>query len=100
MLEKLKHTFALSDQGAKDMVKAFFACILHNLSLMVPVVLLYNLISDLLDGGIPHGKSTFYIVGLAIALGDVFKLDHIAAFSPLSLLAGGRPLRRWGFPPG
>ena len=32
MLEKLKHTFALSDQGAKDMVKAFFACILHNLS--------------------------------------------------------------------
>ena len=30
MLEKLKHTFALSDQGAKDMVKAFFACILHN----------------------------------------------------------------------
>lgn len=38
--------------------------------------------------------------GLAIALGDVFKLDHIAAFTPLSLLAGGRPLRRWGFPPG
>ena len=38
--------------------------------------------------------------GLAIALGDMFKLDHIAAFTPLSLLAGGRPLRRWGFPPG
>ena len=35
--------------------------------------------------------------GLAIALGDVFKLDHIVAFTPLSLLAGGRPLRRWGF---
>ena len=55
MHEKLKHIFALSDKGAKDMVKAFFACILHNLSLMVPVVLLYNLISDLLDGGIPEG---------------------------------------------
>ncbi len=25
MHEKLKHTFALSDRGAKDMVKAFFA---------------------------------------------------------------------------
>lgn len=77
MLEKLKHTFALSDQGAKDMVKAFFACILHNLSLMVPVVLLYNLISDLLDGGIPYGKSTFYIVGLAIALGLVMLTCYI-----------------------
>ena len=77
MLEKLKHTFALSDQGAKDMVKAFFACILHNLSLMVPVVLLYNLISDLLDGGIPHGKSTFYIVGLAIALGLIMLTCYI-----------------------
>ena len=43
MLEKIKHTFALSDKGAKDMVKAFIACILHNISLMVPVVLLYNL---------------------------------------------------------
>lgn len=77
MLEKLKHTFALSDQGAKDMVKAFFACILHNLSLMVPVVLLYNLISDLLNGGIPDGKSTFYIVGLAIALGLIMLTCYI-----------------------
>ena len=68
MIQKLMHTFALSDKGAKDMVKAFFACILHNLSLMVPVVLLYNLIGDLLDGSIPEGKSTFYIVGPVIAL--------------------------------
>ena len=77
MLEKLKHTFALSDQGAKDMVKAFFACILHNLSLMVPVVLLYNLISDLLNGGIPDGKITFYIVGLVIALGLIMLTCYI-----------------------
>lgn len=77
MLEKLKHTFALSDQGAKDMVKAFFACILHNLSLMVPVVLLYHLISDLLDGGIPDGKITFYIVGLVIALGLIMLTCYI-----------------------
>lgn len=77
MHEKLKHMFALSDQGAKDMVRAFFACILHNLSLMVPVVLLYNLISDLLDGGIPNGKSTFYIVGLVIALGLIMLTCYI-----------------------
>ncbi len=77
MHEKLKHMFALSDRGAKDMMRAFFACILHNLSLMVPVVLLYNLISDLLDGGIPDGKRTFYIVGLVIALGLIMLTCYI-----------------------
>ena len=77
MLEKLKHTFALSDQGAKDMLKAFFACILHNLSLIIPVGLLYNLISDLLDGGIPEGKSIFYIAGSVIALGLIMLTCYI-----------------------
>lgn len=77
MSEKLKHTFALSDQGAKDMVKAFFACILHNLSLVVPVILLYNLISDLLRGGIPDGKSTFYIAGLATSLALIMLTCYI-----------------------
>ena len=95
MHEKLKHTFALSDRGAKDMVKAFFACILHNLSLMVPVVLLYNLISDLLDGGIPEGKSTFYIVGLVIALGFImltYYIQYNATFFATSVESGVRRL--------
>ena len=77
MLERLKHIFALSDKGAKDMVKAFIACILHNISLMVPVVLLYSFISDLLDGGIPDGKSIFYIIGIVIALGLTVSYTHL-----------------------
>lgn len=77
MHEKLKHMFALSDRGAKDMVMAFLACILHNLSLMVPVVLLYYLVSDLLDGGIPDGRSAFYIAGLVIALGLIMLTCYI-----------------------
>ena len=95
MHEKLKHTFALSDKGAKDMVKAFFACILHNLSLMVPVVLLYNLIGDLLDGGIPEGKSTFYIVGLVIALGFImltYYIQYNATFFATYVESGVRRL--------
>ncbi|MDE6133544.1 MAG: ABC transporter ATP-binding protein/permease [Oscillospiraceae bacterium] len=68
MIEFLKHKFALSEQGAKDMVKAFFACILSNLALVFPVTLLYNLISDLLGGGIPEGKNSFYIGGIIAAL--------------------------------
>ena len=95
MHEKLKHTFALSDKGAKDMVKAFFACILHNLSLMVPVVLLYNLIGDLLGGGIPEGKSTFYIAGLAMALGLImltYYIQYNATFFATYVESGVRRL--------
>ena len=68
MIEFLKHKFALSEQGAKDMIKAFIACILSNLVLIFPVALLYNLISDLLGGGIPEGKNSFYIEGIIAAL--------------------------------
>lgn len=77
MIEKLKHTFALSDRGAKDMIKAFFACIFSNFALMVPVVILYNLISDLLNGGIPEGKSVFYIMGIIVALGLIMLTCYI-----------------------
>lgn len=95
MHEKLKHTFALSDKGAKDMVGAFFACIMHNLSLMVPVALLYNLIGDLLDGGIPEGKSIFYIVGLVIALGLImltYYIQYNATFFATYVESGVRRL--------
>ena len=95
MHEKLRHTFALSDKGAKDMVKAFSACILHNLSLMVPVVLLYNLIGDLLGGGIPEGKSTFYIAGLAMALGLImltYYIQYNATFFATYVESGVRRL--------
>lgn len=77
MFEKLKHTFALSDQGAKDMIKAFLACILHNLSLVVPVALLYSLVNDLLDGGVPEGKGALYIAGLDIALGLIMLTYYV-----------------------
>lgn len=68
MIDFLKHKFALSEQGAKDMIKAFFACILSNLALMFPAVLLYNLAGDLLDGGVPDEKIFFYIGGITAAL--------------------------------
>ena len=69
--------------------------ILHNLSLMVPVVLLYNLISDLLDGGIPEGKNAFYIAGLAIALGFImltYYVQYNATFFATYVESGVRRL--------
>ena len=63
MIEKLKHKYALSSKGAKDMIRAFVAVTLSNLVLMLPVGLLYVLSSYLLDQQLPKEKLTFFICG-------------------------------------
>lgn len=68
MIEKLKHKYALSEKGAKDMVRAFVAVTLANLAMMVPVGLLYVLASCLLDGSLPKEKLPFFIIGIIVAL--------------------------------
>ena len=50
MIEKLKHKYALSEKGAKGMVRAFISVAISNLVLMLPVGLLYELTSYLLEG--------------------------------------------------
>ncbi len=56
MIERLERAFALSEKGARDMIRAFAACSLHNLTLFVPVSVLYFLASDLLGGTLSgHG---------------------------------------------
>ena len=37
MTRKLQHWFALSEKGAKDLVKAVFWCFVCNLALMFPI---------------------------------------------------------------
>ena len=37
MTKKLQHLFALSEKGAKDLVKAVIWCFICNLSLMLPI---------------------------------------------------------------
>ena len=68
MIEKLKHKYALSEKGAKDMVKALEAVTLSNLVLMLPVGLMYKLSSDLLDGKIPDKQKGFFAVGVIVTL--------------------------------
>lgn len=50
MLNKLMKRYALSKQGAVDFIKACIACILVDLSIMMPVSLLYYLVEDLING--------------------------------------------------
>lgn len=68
MIEKLKHKYALSEKGAKDMVKAFVTVTLANLVLMFPVGLLYEMASYLLKGEVPTGQKGFFIGGIAVVL--------------------------------
>ncbi len=68
MVQMLKHKYALSDKGAKDMIRAFFAVTLANLALMLPVGLLYVLTSYLLDGDLPREKIGFFVAGIILSL--------------------------------
>lgn len=53
MIQKLQKKYALSEQGAKDLVKGCLACALQNIAFMLPVALLYYLVGDLMAGGVP-----------------------------------------------
>ena len=68
MTEKLQHKYALSEQGAKDIIKAFGACALANLAQMMPVGILFMMTGDLLNGGIPKNHVTIFILGGVICL--------------------------------
>lgn len=68
LTEKLKHKYALSDNGAKGMIKAFVAVTLADLVLMLPVGLLYMLSSYLLDGDLPREKFGFFIIAIIAVL--------------------------------
>ncbi|MCR5144909.1 MAG: ABC transporter ATP-binding protein/permease [Lachnospiraceae bacterium] len=68
MVEKLQHKYALSENGAKEMIKAFVACTIANLAQMMPVSILFFMTNDLLNGGIPKGHITLFVVGGVLCL--------------------------------
>ena len=69
MITRIQKKFALSRQGAVDLIKGCIACMLQNLSLMLPVGLLYWLVSDLLNQTVINtGRVIFYSVGCAVAI--------------------------------
>ena len=68
LTEKLKHKYALSDNGAKGMIRAFVAVTLADLVLMFPVGLLYMLSSYLLDGDLPREKFGSFIIAIIAVL--------------------------------
>lgn len=66
--EKIQHKYALSEQGAGDMIKAILAVTVSNLVLMIPVGLLYLLASDILNGEVSSQKLPLYVAGIVVVL--------------------------------
>lgn len=65
MIEKLMHKYALSKQGASDMIKAIISATISNIILMVPVALLYYLVRDYMAGNLGD-KVIFFVAGCLI----------------------------------
>ncbi|MBP3784063.1 MAG: ABC transporter ATP-binding protein [Butyrivibrio sp.] len=68
MIERLKHKYALSTQGAKDMIRACICVTITNIALMMPAGILYSLIKDLLEGTLSRERIPFYAVASVAVL--------------------------------
>ena len=71
MTKKLQHIFALSEKGAKDLVKAVFWCFVCNLALMFPVGAVLFTVQHLLgclEGGSDPMEGFWTYVGFALAV--------------------------------
>lgn len=67
MIHKLMKQYAVSEKGAKELTLSVVATVGVNLALMLPVGLLYILVSDLLAGQ-PKAHLTLLIIGSIVAL--------------------------------
>lgn len=77
MIKMLQHKYALSGQGARDMLRAFAACTVSYIVLMFPVGLLYCLVGDLLNGGVPGSHIGFYAAGIAVCVALIALTTYI-----------------------
>ena len=68
MIERLQHKYALSRQGATDMVKACICVLIANIVLMMPAGVLYTLISDMIGDRLGSERIVFYAAASVIIL--------------------------------
>lgn len=92
MIEKLMHKYALSKQGASDMIKAIISATISNIILMVPVALLYYLVRDYMAGNLGD-KVLFYVAGCLITfvlIGISTYIQYNATFLSTYVESGAR----------
>ena len=77
MIKTLQRRFALSRQGAIDLVKGCLACMLQDISFMIPVGLLYVFVMDLMNGGADREGAVLYLLGVLLCLALIFGVTYI-----------------------
>ena len=87
----LRHKYALTEKGAKDLVWSCCACALQDIVLMMPVGLLYLLVKDLLSGGI--SRPAFYLwaaLAMLVLIAAVALVKYNAQFVSVYIESGKR----------
>ena len=72
MIKILQRRFALSRQGAVDLIKGCIACVVQDISFMLPVGLLYYFVIDTMNGNVNGSRIVFYAVGTFACLALIF----------------------------
>lgn len=72
MIKTLQRRFALSRQGAVDLIKGCIACVVQDISFMLPVGLLYYFVIDAMNGNLNGSRIVFYAVGSLVCLCLIF----------------------------
>lgn len=72
MIQTLQRRFALSRQGAVDLIKGCLACVAQDISFMFPVGLLYYFVIDLMNGSMNGNRIAFYVAGVLVCLALIF----------------------------
>ena len=76
MIKALQRRFALSRQGAVDLIKGCITCVVQDISFMIPVGLLYKFVMDMMNGGINGSRIPFYAVGVLLCLCFIFAATY------------------------
>ena len=72
MVKLIQKATASTRNGAIGLIKGIIACAFQNIAFMLPASLLYLMVSDLMNGGVPEGRGAFYIIGCVVCILAVF----------------------------
>lgn len=75
--EKIQHKYALSRDGAKDMIKACISVSVTNIVLMLPAYILYMLINDLISDSLSRDRIPFYSISIILTLVLIAAANYI-----------------------
>ena len=88
MIRKLQYRFALTEKGAKDLIKATLLTVFANITLMVPVCLLILVLRDMIqfmENGREPGVTILIYTLMAVLIGAVIYGAHWVQYKSLYL---------------